>query len=100
LHRRWRNKAELVAVMRALRDKATSSYISMMQDLVLVPRRHASLTAALRVRTDNEELSPFRETLERAIRRKRLPAAAFFCVIPPHGHHSPEELRSIVCRRG
>jgi len=102
MYRRWRNKAELVkaaldaldardnslipdtgalrsdlvAVMHAARAKATAPYMAMILDLVVAARRDPALAASLRAHTENDELSPFRVVLERAMARKALPAGA------------------------
>jgi AcrR family transcriptional regulator len=102
MYRRWRNKAELVkaaldsldathnatipdtgalrsdlvAVMDAMRDKATASYVAMIQGLVIAARRDTALAASLRSHIENDDLSPFQEVLRRAVDRKRLPADA------------------------
>jgi AcrR family transcriptional regulator len=102
MYRRWRNKAELVkaaldsldadhnaaipdtgalrsdlvAVMEAMREKATASYVAMIQDLVLVARRDTVLAEALQSHIDNDELSPFQTVLRRAVERRKLHADA------------------------
>jgi AcrR family transcriptional regulator len=102
LYRRWRNKTELVkaaldsldaehnatipdtgalrsdlvAVMEALRDKATAPYIEMIQGLVIAARRDKALAASLQAHQENDELSPFQEVLRRAVARGKLPADA------------------------
>jgi len=102
MYRRWRNKAELVkaaldaldakdnslipdtnalhsdlvAVMRAARDKATAPYMAMILDLVVAARRDPALAASLRAHIEDEELSPFRVVLQRAVQRRALPAGA------------------------
>jgi len=102
IYRRWRNKGELVkaaldaldtrhnatipdtgalrsdlaAVMEGLRDKATASYVAMIQGLVIAARRDKALAASLRSHIENDELSPFRAVLRRAVERKRLPTHA------------------------
>jgi AcrR family transcriptional regulator len=102
IYRRWRNKAQLVkavldaldaehnaevpdtgalrsdlvAVLRASRDRATAPYVAMMQDLVMAARRDAGLAKELRAHTDTEALSPFQHVLERAVARRRLSASA------------------------
>jgi len=99
IYRRWANKAELlkaaldtldaehatsipdtgalrsdlVAVMEALREKASAPYVEMMSELVAAARRDEALAALLRHHLKNEELSPFQEVLRRAVRRRDLP---------------------------
>jgi AcrR family transcriptional regulator len=102
IYRRWRNKAELVkaaldsldaehnaaipdtgalrsdlvAVMAAVREKATGAYVAMINDLIVAARRDEALAAALKSHVENEALSPFQAVLCRAIERGRLPADA------------------------
>ena len=102
LYRRWRGKAELVkaaldsldaehnatvpdtgalrsdllAVMKALRDKASAPYVAVMRDLVQAKRYDTALANLLRQHTDSEALSPFALVLDRAVERKLLPATA------------------------
>lgn len=102
MYRRWRSKAELVkaaldsldaghnatipdtgalrsdlvAVMEALRDRATPSYVAMIQGLAVAARRDAALAASLRSHLEDDELSPFQAVLCRAVERKRLAADA------------------------
>jgi AcrR family transcriptional regulator len=102
LYRRWRSKAELVsaaldaldsadnaaipdtgalrsdlvAVMEGLREKATPSYVAMIQSVVIAARRDQALAASLRSHLANDELSPFQAVLRRAVDSKRLPAEA------------------------
>jgi AcrR family transcriptional regulator len=102
MYRRWRNKPELVkaaldaldakdnamipdtgalrsdlvAVMQAARDKATAPYMAMILDLVVAARRDPALGESLRAHIENEELSPFRVVLQRAMARKALPVGA------------------------
>ncbi|WAS90574.1 TetR/AcrR family transcriptional regulator [Nannocystis punicea] len=99
IYRRWRNKAELVkaaldsldaednaaipdtgalrsdlvAVMTALRDKATEPYVNLIQELVVAARRDEALAAALRSHREDLELSPFEAALRRATRRGDVP---------------------------
>jgi len=68
-------RGDLLGVMCALRDKASQPYVSLMTELVSAARRDEGLAAALRVHADAEELSPFREVLRRAMRRRALPRA-------------------------
>lgn len=100
IYRRWRNKAELiraaldaydaehnadipdtgtlrgdlVAVLEALRAKASERFTELIGELVAAMRHDAQLAAALREHIDNEELSPFHDALHRAIARGELPA--------------------------
>jgi AcrR family transcriptional regulator len=102
MYRRWRNKSELVkaaldaldadhnatipdtgalrsdlvAVMEGLRDKATASYVAMIQGVVNAARRDKALAASLRSHIENDALSPFQAVLRRAVVRKRLSADA------------------------
>jgi AcrR family transcriptional regulator len=102
LYRRWRSKAELVgaaldaldsehnaaipdtgalrsdliAVMEGLREKATASYVAMIQSLVVAARHDEGLAASLRSHIERDELSPFQAVLRRAVDKKRLPAQA------------------------
>ncbi|MBN9160551.1 MAG: hypothetical protein BGO98_34300 [Myxococcales bacterium 68-20] len=98
IYRRWRNKADLVkatldaldardnaaipetgalrsdllAVMAAIRRKATAPYMTMIQDLVLASKRDAVLAEALRGHIENEELSPFHEVLGRHFAKREV----------------------------
>ncbi|WP_158887246.1 TetR/AcrR family transcriptional regulator [Amycolatopsis anabasis] len=100
IYRRWRNKAELVkaaldaydsefnlvirdtgelrgdlvAVLEALRDKATDEYLGMLNALIAAARYDTELAAALHEHTEDEELSPFAASLDRAVARGDLPA--------------------------
>jgi len=100
IYRRWRNKAELVkaaldahdaehnsaipdtgslrgdliAVMRAMGELATEPYMAMIGGLIAAARHDQDLAVALRDHVDNQELSPFLDTLRRAIARGDLPA--------------------------
>ncbi|HYQ15855.1 MAG TPA: TetR/AcrR family transcriptional regulator [Polyangiaceae bacterium] len=101
IYRRWLNKAELVkaaldtldaehnaalpdtgalrtdllAVLRALRDKASQPYVNMMSELVSAARRDQALATALQAHVEDDELSPFQAVLRRAVRRRLLPRA-------------------------
>jgi AcrR family transcriptional regulator len=98
IYRRWANKAELVkaaldslaaersasipdtgalradlfAVMKALREQAAQPYADMMRELCASARRDEVLAALLRDHTESEASSPFQEVLRRAIRRRTL----------------------------
>jgi AcrR family transcriptional regulator len=102
MYRRWRNKVELVkaaldaldadhnktipdtgalrsdlvAVMKALRSKATAPYVATMQALATAARWDTALAAALRSHIEDDELSPFEVVLRRAVARKELPPDA------------------------
>ncbi len=92
IYRRWKNKAELVkaaldaldaqdnaipetgalrsdlvAVLDALRRKASAQYLAMIQDLSLAAKRDPALAAALKEHVENEALSPFHVALERHV---------------------------------
>jgi AcrR family transcriptional regulator len=97
IYRRWRNKAQLVkavldgldaddgaaipvtgalrsdlvAVMRAIRRKASAPYVAMITDLVLASKRDAALAQALGEHVDDESLSPFHEVLARHFSQKQ-----------------------------
>src|SRR4051794_37045047 len=99
IYRRWRNKqylvkaaldaldaadnaavpdtgslrGDLVAVMKMLRQKVTAPYLAMIQSLVLAARSDKILDQALKAHVNNEELSPFEEVLQRAVKRAYLP---------------------------
>lgn len=93
IYRRWKNKAELVkamldaldaqanaipetgglrsdlvAVIDAMRRKASARYLAMIQDLALAAKRAPALAEALKEHVENEELSPFHAVLERHVR--------------------------------
>jgi AcrR family transcriptional regulator len=98
LYRRWRNKAELVraaldrldaghneaipdtgalrtdllAVMASIRARATAGYLALITELALAARRDPDLAAALRSHVGDDELSPFREVLQRGKDRGEL----------------------------
>lgn len=100
VYRRWKNKAELVraaldrlddadnatipdtgalrsdllAVLAALAIKASPAYLALMQGLVAASRHDPELAAALADHVDDDERSPFRAALSRAIDRGELPA--------------------------
>ena len=102
IYRRWRNKAQLVkaaldaydaaqneaiadtgelrgdlyAVMRAMREKASESYLAMITGLIAAAKHDEELDEALREHVANEELSPFLVSLQRAVDRGELPADA------------------------
>jgi hypothetical protein len=69
-------RSDLVAVMEAMRDKASAPYVAMIQDLVMSSRRDPALAALLRAHVEDDELSPFHAVLLRAVERKRLSADA------------------------
>lgn len=99
IYRRWRNKAELVkaaldaydarhnadlpdtgslrgdlvAVLEALRAKASERFTAMIGGLIAAARHDPELDAALREHVGNEDLSPFHDALQRAIARDELP---------------------------
>lgn len=98
IYRRWRNKAQLVkaavdaldaednagipvtgslrsdllAVMKAVRRKASAPYVEMLTELVLASKRDPELAEALREHVDDEALSPFHEVLGRHFSRKQV----------------------------
>ncbi|MBW4718778.1 TetR/AcrR family transcriptional regulator [Saccharothrix obliqua] len=100
IYRRWRNKAELVkaaldaydagfnlvipdtgdlrgdlvAVMEAMRAKATDRYLALLDGLITAARYDRVLAAALREHQEDDELSPFTAGLQRAVARGELPA--------------------------
>jgi len=102
IYRRWRNKAQLVkaaldaydarqneglpdtgelrgdlyAVMRTLRDRASESYLAMINGLIAAAKHDEELATALREHVANEELSPFLVSLQRAVDRGELPPDA------------------------
>ena len=102
IYRRWRNKAQLVkaaldaydaqhnesmpdtgelrsdlyAVMRAMRERVTDTYLGMINGLIAAAKHDAELAAALKEHVANEELSPFLVSLQRAVDRGELPADA------------------------
>jgi AcrR family transcriptional regulator len=102
IYRRWRNKAQLVkaaldaydadrnaaipdtgdlrsdlvAVMRALRERASESYLAMITGLIAASKHDPELAAALDEHVANEELSPFLVSLQRAVDRGDLPPDA------------------------
>jgi AcrR family transcriptional regulator len=102
IYRRWRNKAQLVkaaldaydasqneglpdtgdlrqdlyAVMRALRERASESYLAMINGLIAAAKHDPELETALREHVANEELSPFLVSLQRAVDRGDLPPDA------------------------
>lgn len=69
-------RSDLITVMEGLREKATASYVTMIQGLVIAARRDQALAASLRSHLENDELSPFQAVLRRAVERKRLHAHA------------------------
>jgi AcrR family transcriptional regulator len=99
IYRRWANKAELlkaaldtldsdqaaavpdtgelrrdlVAVMNALREKASQPYVDAMRELVAAVKHDYALAKLLQVHQQAEELSPFHHVIRRAIRRGELP---------------------------
>jgi len=102
IYRRWRNKAQLVkaaldaydarqneglpdtgelrgdlyAVMRTLRERASESYLAMINGLIAAAKHDDELATALREHVANEELSPFLVSLQRAVDRGELPPDA------------------------
>lgn len=102
IYRRWRNKAQLVkaaldaydtrqneaipdtgelredlyAVMRALRERVSESYLAMINGLIAAAKHDPELDAALQEHVADEELSPFLVSLQRAVDRGELPADA------------------------
>ncbi|MEV6608038.1 TetR/AcrR family transcriptional regulator [Kutzneria sp. NPDC051319] len=102
IYRRWRNKAQLVkaaldaydarqneaildagelredlyAVMRALRERVSGSYLAMINGLIAAAKHDPELDAALQEHVADEELSPFLVSLQRAVDRGELPADA------------------------
>jgi AcrR family transcriptional regulator len=102
IYRRWRNKPQLVkaaldaydarqnesipdtgelrsdlyAVMRALRDRTSESYLAMINGLIGAAKHDEELNTALQEHVANEELSPFLVSLQRAVDRGELPADA------------------------
>jgi AcrR family transcriptional regulator len=102
IYRRWRNKAQLVnaaldaydasqneglpdtgdlredlyAVMRVLRERASDSYLAMINGLIAAAKHDEELAAALQEHVANEELSPFLVSLQRAVDRGELPPEA------------------------
>lgn len=102
IYRRWRNKAQLVkaaldaydadqnaaipdtgelrsdlfAVMRALRERASESYLAMITGLIAAAKHDPELAAALDEHVANEQLSPFLVSLQRAVDRGELPPDA------------------------
>ncbi|MFC0543068.1 TetR/AcrR family transcriptional regulator [Kutzneria chonburiensis] len=98
IYRRWRNKAQLVkaaldaydarqneampdtgelrsdlyAVMGALKERASESYLAMINGLIAASKHDDELAAALREHVANEELSPFLVCLQRAVDRGEL----------------------------
>jgi AcrR family transcriptional regulator len=98
IYRRWRNKAQLVkaaldahdarqnealpdtgelrsdlyAVMGALEERASESYLAMINGLIAASKHDDELAAALREHVANEELSPFLVCLQRAVDRGEL----------------------------
>ncbi len=71
-----RLRSDLLAVMHALRDKASASYVRLLQDLVHAARRDPQLAQLLRAHTEANELSPFDVVLRRAIGKKQLSSKA------------------------
>lgn len=71
-----RLRSDLVALMEALREKATRPYMDMMKELVSAARRDEVLAALLREHREEEALSPFQEVLRRSVRRRTLPRSA------------------------
>jgi AcrR family transcriptional regulator len=65
-------RSDLVAVMKALRAKATKPYVALMTEVVAAARRDKALGALLGQHVEDEELSPFHEVLRRAVRRRTL----------------------------
>jgi AcrR family transcriptional regulator len=102
IYRRWRNKAQLVkaaldaydarqneaipdtgelrsdlyAVMRALRERASESYLAMINGLIAAAKHDPELDEALKEHVANEEVSPFLVSLRRAVDRGELPPDA------------------------
>jgi AcrR family transcriptional regulator len=100
IYRRWRNKAELVkaaldaldrqhseaipdtgelrsdlvAVLKAMRQKATAPYMAMINDLIGASRHDKELAALLQSHVRNDELSPFEPVLRRANKRDGIPS--------------------------
>ncbi|MCP2167343.1 TetR/AcrR family transcriptional regulator [Goodfellowiella coeruleoviolacea] len=100
IYRRWRNKAELVkaaldaydaefnlvipdtgelrgdlvAVLEALRDKATDRYLALLNALISAAKYDPVLAAALHEHQADDELSPFTACLQRAVARGEAPA--------------------------
>lgn len=101
IYRRWRNRVELVkaaidafdqqrnesipdtgalrsdliAVLEMLRHTATAPYLAMINDLVAASKHDKELAAALQVHVNDQDLSPFRQVLFRAMARDGLEAA-------------------------
>ncbi|MBA8924655.1 AcrR family transcriptional regulator [Kutzneria viridogrisea] len=67
-------RGDLVAIVEALRAKASQSYVSMIGDLAQAMRHDEELAQALAEHIANEELSPFHDALHRAMDRGELPA--------------------------
>lgn len=65
-------RSDLVAVMRSLREKANQPYVEVMTELVTAARRDPELAALLDDHVADDELSPFRDVLRRAVRRREL----------------------------
>ena len=107
IYRRWSNKAELVgaaldaldatdnraipdtgelrsdllAVMEAMREKASASYVAMLGELIAASRRDPTLAEVLQKHTEKEELSPFHEVLRRAVKRGEIARSTDFELI-------------------
>lgn len=100
IYRRWRNKpelvkaaldahdaefnltipdtgelrADLVEVMRAARGKATDRFLGLLSALMAAAKYDRELAAALRAHQEDDELSPFAASLQRAVARGDAPA--------------------------
>lgn len=59
--------------MKALRAKASQPYVAIMTELVASARRDEALAAALQEHVEDEQVSPFQQVLQRAVRRRALP---------------------------
>ncbi|WP_410209926.1 TetR/AcrR family transcriptional regulator [Aquirhabdus sp.] len=101
IYRRWRNRVELVkaaidafdqqrnesipdtgelrsdliAVFETLRNTATAPYLAMINDLIAASKHDKELAAALQAHVNDQDLSPFRRVLSRAMSRDGLETA-------------------------
>lgn len=67
-------RSDLVAVMKAMRHKASKPYVAMISELVVAARHDAELAGHLQKHVEREDLSPFHEALRRARGRREVSA--------------------------